>query len=336
MPKTIRNEYYKKLSYESLMQAHKKSKKGKGYRKEIILFNLKQEEYIKYLYENLKNGTYRHSNYATFYIKEPKERKIEKSKYIDRIVHRWVVDNFLEPYFVTTFISTSYACIKGRGMHKAVKRVQTDMLHLTRTWKEYYIVKMDIKKYFENINKDILYQILNRKIKDKKLKWLIKEILYSNGGKTGLAIGNYTSQVFANIYLNEVDQYVKHKLKQKYYYRYMDDSVIFTKTKQEAKETLENIRSFLEKELKLTLNQKTQIFKNKQGVNFCGYKIKEYRLKIRDRGKQKLKKKIKYLTKEIKEGRITSKEAKKYLCGHIGYIKMANVYNFTQKVFGTE
>lgn len=224
MPKTIRNEYDKKLSYESLMQAHKKSKKGKGYRKEIILFNLKQEEYIQYLYENLKKGTYRHSNYATFYIQEPKERKIEKSKYIDRIVHRWVVDNFLEPYFVTNFISTSYACIKGRGMHKAVKKVQKDMLHLTRTWKEYYIVKMDIKKYFENIDKDILYQILNRKIKDKKLKWLIKEILYSNGGKTGLAIGNYTSQVFANIYLNEVDQYVKHKLKEKYYYRYMDDS----------------------------------------------------------------------------------------------------------------
>ena len=258
------------------------------------------------------------------------------NKYIDRIVHRWVVDNFLEPYFVTTFISTSYACIKGRGMHKAVKRVQKDMLHLTRAWKEYYIIKMDIKKYFENIDKDILYKILNRKIKDKKLRWLIKEILYSNGGKTGLAIGNYTSQVFANIYLNEVDQYVKHKLKQKYYYRYMDDSVIFVKSKQEAKETLENIRNFLEEELRLTLKQKIQIFKNKQGVNFCGYKIKEYRLKIRDRGKRKLKKKIKYLTQEIKEGRMTSKEAKKYLCGHIGYIKMANVYHFTQKIFGTD
>ena len=116
----------------------------------------------------------------------------------------------------------------------------------------------------------------------------------------------------------------------------MDDSVIFTKTKQEAKETLENIRKFLEGKLKLTLNQKTQIFKNKQGVNFCGYKINEYRLKIRARGKRKLKKKIKYLTKEIKEGRMTSKEAKKYLCGHIGYIKMANVYNFTQKIFGTD
>ena len=275
--------WYKQSMYETL--------------KNIIYFNkITEKQRVEYL--NIID--------TELHIQRIYLRIMCKQKYIDRIVHRWVVDNFLEPYFVTTFISTSYACIKGRGMHKTVKRVQKDMLHLTRAWKEYYIIKMDIKKYFENIDKDILYKILNRKIKDKKLRWLIKEILYSNGGKTGLAIGNYTSQVFANIYLNEVDQYVKHKLKQKYYYRYMDDSVIFVKTKQEAKETLENIRNFVEEELRLTLNKKTQIFKNKQGVNFCGYKINEYRLKIRDRGKRKLKKKIKYLTKEIKEGRMTS------------------------------
>lgn len=138
--------------------------------------------------------------------------------------------------------------------------------------------------------------------------------------KQGLQFGNYTSQVFANIYLNELDQYVKHILKQKFYYRYLDDSIIFTKTKQEAKEILEKIRTFLKEKLELELNQKTQMFKSKQGVNFCGYQINEYRLKIRPRGKQKLKKKIKELKWEIKQGRLTSKEVKKYLCGHIGYI----------------
>ena len=95
MSKTIRNEYYKQLSYEKLMEAHLKARKGKGYKKDIILFNLKQEEYIMWLYEQLKNKTYKHSGYTSFYITEPKVRKIEKSKYIDRIVHRWVVDNFL-------------------------------------------------------------------------------------------------------------------------------------------------------------------------------------------------------------------------------------------------
>lgn len=108
------------------------------------------------------------------------------------------------------------------------------------------------------------------------------------------------------------------------------------KTKQGAKEALEKIRQFLKEKLKLTLNQKTQIFKNKQGVNFCGYKINEYRLKIRDKGKRKLKKKIKQLKYEIKIGKLSSKEAKKYLAGHLGYIQIANVQNLTQKLFYDE
>lgn len=289
MPRTIRNEFDKKLSYESLMKAHKLSRRGKGYRKETILFNLKQEEYIMWLYERLKTGTYKHSGYTVFYVTEPKLRKIEKSIYLDRIVHRWVVDNFLEPYFVPTFISTSYACLKNKGMHKACLDVQSTMKHLERIWGEYYILKMDVRKYFQNIDKDILYRILLRKVQDNKLLWLLKEIIYSNEGKKGLAIGNYTSQMFANIYLNEVDQYIKNSLHCKYYFRYLDDSVCMLKTKEEAKVALEKIKEFLAKNLELELNEKTQIFKNKQGINFCGYKINSYRLKIRDRRKKKTK-----------------------------------------------
>ena len=122
----------------------------------------------------------------------------------------------------------------------------------------------------------------------------------------------------------------------KYYCRYLDDSIVIVKTKQEAKQTLIKITEFLRNNLKLELNRKTQIFKNKQGVNFCGYKINEYRLKIRDKGKRKLKKKIKKLKQEIKEGKITSKEVKKYLAGHMGYIKIADVKNLTDKLFYKE
>ena len=222
-----------------------------------------------------------------FYISEPKLRKIEKSRYIDRIVHRWVVDNFLTPYFVPTFINTSYACLKNKGMHKACLEVQKAMLHCKRIWGEYYILKMDVRKYFENINKDILYKIICKKVIDKKLLWLLKEIIYSNEGNKGLPIGNYTSQMFANIYLNEVDQYIKHNLHCKYYFRYMDDSIILIQTKQQAKQVLSKIQIFLKDKLQLELNKKTQIFKNKQGINFCGYKIGEYRLKIRDKRKEK-------------------------------------------------
>ena len=113
----------------------------------------------------------------------------------------------------------------------------------------------------------------------------------------------------------------------------MDDSVILLKTKDEAKEVLERIKKFLKENLKLELNSKTRIFKSKQGVNFCGYKINEYRMKIRNRGKKKLKNKVKTLKNKIKEGKMTSKEAQKYLCGHLGYIKYANNYNLINKLF---
>jgi RNA-directed DNA polymerase len=333
MPRTIRNQFEKKLSYENLMKAHNLSKRGKGYRKEIILFNLKQEEYIMWLYEQLKNETYKHGGYTEFYVTEPKVRRIQKSRYIDRIVHRWIVDQFLKEYFETTFIQKTYACIKNRGMHKACLDVQNAMKHCKRIWQNYYILKMDIRKYFQNIDKDILMNILKRKVKEEKLVKLLEKIVYSNSGKKGLPIGNYTSQIFANIYLNEIDQYIKHELKVKYYFRYMDDSILFVKTKKEAIELLEKIKNYLKIKLELELNDKTQIFKSNQGVNFCGYKINEYRLKLRDRGKKAIKQKVRYLKEEVQKGNMSSKEASRFICGHLGYMKYANTRNLEEKLF---
>ena len=196
MPKTIRNQFEKYLNYEKLMEAHIKSRKGKGYRIEVIEFNLKQEEYILWLLEQLQTGKYKHGGYTTFYITEPKVRKIEKSRYIDRIVHRWVVDNFLELAFVPQFIPTSYACLKNRGMHKACLDVQKAMKHCKNIWNEYYILKMDIAKYFDNIDKEILYKILTRKIKDKKLLWIIQEILYAQKREKRLDLTNVCKHIF--------------------------------------------------------------------------------------------------------------------------------------------
>ena len=190
MPKTIRNKYEENLTYEKLMLAHKESQKGKGYRKEIIEFNLKQEEYIMWLLEKLKTKTYRHGGYTEFYVTEPKVRKIEKSRYIDRLVHRWLVDNFLEPIFVPQFINTSFACLKEKGMHRACLYLQKTMKHCKRIWGNYYILKIDVAKYFDNIDKEILLKILERKIKDTKVIWLIKEILYAQKREKGLEIMN--------------------------------------------------------------------------------------------------------------------------------------------------
>ena len=336
MPKTIRNQFDKYLTYEKLLEAHNSARRGKNRKPELIKFNLKQEEYIMWLYKQLKNGTYKHGGYVEFYVTEPKLRKIEKSRYIDRIVHTWLVNNFLIKGFVTQFIPTSFACLKGKGVHRAAFCVQDYMKKAKLKWNDYYILKTDVAQYFNSIDKQILINILKRKIKDDKLIWLINEILYAQKRDKGIEIGNYTSQIFANIYLNEVDQYIKKELKVKYYVRYLDDSILIVQTKEEAKKLLKLIQKFLKEELELELNDKTQIFKGKQGVNFCGYKIYEYRMKIRDGGKRKLKLKVKKLQVKVKNGEINSREAKKQLAGHIGYAKWANIYNLSNKLFYLE
>ena len=216
-------------------------------------------------------------------------------------------------------------------MHQATLDLQKAMQKMKKSYREYYILKMDVRKFFNSIDKKILYKILTRRIKDEKLLWLIRQILTAQKRQKGIEIGNYTSQTFANIYLNELDQYATRKLKVPFYYRYMDDIVILFKTKKDAKEALDKIKKFLKEHLELELNDKTNIFKAKQGVNFCGYKINEYRLKVRNKGKNKFKKKVKKLLKEIKEGNISSKDARQYLTGHLGYFEIANTYNLKQK-----
>ena len=178
------------------MEAHNISKRSKGHRKEIILFNLKKEEYIMNLLEELKSNTYKPSMYTSFYVYEPKLRKIEKAKYLDRIVNRWLVDNFIKPVYIPKFINNTYACIEGRGMHKACLDMQKMMKHCKKIWGNYYILKMDVKKFFNSINKEILLNILRRNIKDGKGLELIIKILYIQEKEVGIEIGNYSSQMF--------------------------------------------------------------------------------------------------------------------------------------------
>ena len=333
MPKTLRNQFEEALTYQNLMDAHLKCRLGKTTRQNVIKFDLKQEEYIWWLYEMLKTRKYKHGGYTVFYVSEPKVRQIQASSYKDRIVHRWCVDQFLNKAFTPQFINTSYACIKGKGMHKAALDVQKGMKECKKKYGEYYILKMDVAKYFPSIDRKTLMNIIKRKIKDKDVIWLLEEIIYHKKEEKGLPIGNLTSQILANVYYNEADQYIKNTLKVRYYYRYMDDSIILMQNKTELKQVKEKIEKYINEKLKLKFNSKTNIFKNKQGVNFCGYKINEYRMKIRTKGKKKLKKKVRYLKNKIKTGNISSVEAKKYLCGYFGYMKYANVYNLSKKIF---
>ena len=336
MPRTIRNIYEKETSFENLLKAHKKARRGKREKKSVILFELKLEDELLELEQQLKNCTYKTGKYNEFKIYEPKERIIKASEYRDRVVHQWYVESFIKPYFVPQFIENTYAGIKGRGMHKASKDVQIAMRKAKRKWNDYYILKMDVTKYFQNIDKRILWDILKRKMKDKKLLWLTREILLSTDGLVGLPLGYYTSQMFANIYLNELDQYIKHQLKCKFYFRYMDDMIILCENKSIANEYLNRIITFLNNNLKLTLNSKTKNFKNKQGVNFCGYKINENKMKIRNTSKYRMKRKLKKYTKLLKQNKITLPEIHRSIVGWLGYVKHADSYNLRKSMFYIE
>ena len=336
MPITITNVYDNAVSFEKLLKSHKKARRGKREKKEIILFELNLENEILNLEKELKLGRYKPGAYKSFKVYEPKERTIMVATYRDRVVHQWYVENFIEPYFVPQFIETTYAGIKGRGMHKASKDVQKAMKIAKNKWSEYYILKMDVAKYFQNIDKRILWNIIKRKIKDRKLLWLTKVILMSKEGMTGLPLGNYTSQMFANIYLNELDQYAKHVLKCKNYFRYMDDIVIICENKTIAKNNLKMLSEFAKTNLKLTFNSKTKIFKNIQGVNFCGYKINENRLKIRNQSKYRMKRKLKLYTKQLKSGKITLLEIQRSIAGWTGYVKHADTFNLMKSMFYIE
>ena len=150
MPKTIRNVYDKAVSFDKILKAHKKARRGKREKKDVIIFELNLESEILRLEEELKYGRYKPGKYKSFKVYEPKERVIMASPYTDRVVHQWYVENFIKPYFVPKFITTSYAGIENRGMHKASKDVQRAMRKAKNDWKEYYILKMDVTKYFQN------------------------------------------------------------------------------------------------------------------------------------------------------------------------------------------
>ena len=315
-----------------MIEAHYRAVKGKRNKKEIINYEIDLETNIINLINNIKNNTYKQGKYREFIVYEPKERLIKSLPYQDRIVHQWYVEEFIKDYYYKRFIKDTYACIKNRGTHKAVENVQKYMIVRKRKNKDYYVLKCDIKKYFYNIDKDVLIKILEKSIKDSKLLNFTKIIL-DDGNEKGIPIGNYTSQWFANIYLNELDHYVKDVLRIKYYVRYMDDFIFLLENKEKCKEILNKVRNFIEIELHLKLNEKSRYYPHKMGVDFCGYKIFETHRLLRKRSKKKIKKNIK-LWNYLKEEEKLDKHMM-LLCWNswIGHTKHSNSYNFRKQMY---
>ena len=332
MSKSIKKVFYEKITFEKLLQAHNRAKKGKTFKEEILKFEVDLETNIINIINEIKSGSYKIGNYKTFIIYEPKERIIKSLPYKDRIVHQWYVEEFIKPYFLPRFINDTYACIPNRGTHKAIYKLQKYMRIKKRNFNDYYILKCDIKKYFYSIDKNILLNILKKYIKDNDLIDFSKILIY-DGEEVGIPIGNYTSQFFANIYLNELDQYVKHILKVHYYLRFMDDFILLVKDKEEAKILLKKISIFINNELKLELNNKTRYYTNKMGVDFCGYIIHEKYILIRKRSKKKIKKNIKKWNKLYENDSLDIKKVRLQFNSWVNHSRHANTYNLRIKLF---
>jgi retron-type reverse transcriptase len=262
-----KNNLYERIcSIENLQLADSIARKGKLKQPGVMVHDKNREKNIQDLHLMLKNKTYKTSEYTTFPIYEPKERLIFRLPYFpDRITHHAVM-NILETVFVSTFTADTYSCIKKRGIHaaeKAVKKALTD-INYTR-----YCLKLDIKKFYPNVDHQILKQLLRRKIKDNDLLWLLDEIIDST---EGLPIGNYLSQYFANFYLTYFDHWIKETKLVKYYFRYADDMVILADNKAYLHQLFAEIRTYLQEKLKITVKDNYQVFPvEARGIDFVGY-----------------------------------------------------------------
>lgn len=335
MCKSIKKQFFSKLTYSKLLEAHDRAKQGKTNKKELILFEMDLETNIMNLYRNLKTGKYKMGKYREFTIYEPKERIIKALPYVDRIVHQWYIEEFIKPFIIPKFITSSFACLDNRGTHTAVQTLQRYMRLIKRKYHNYYVLKCDIKKYFYTIDKNILFNIMKSYISDKYLLELTKLFIFDNDEKVGIPIGNYTSQFFANIYLDKLDHLIKDNLKVKYYVRYMDDFILLLKDKKEAKLILNQIALFLNEKLHLELNKKTRYYPNKQGIDFCGYKIFETHIKIRKRSIKKIKRKIKLWNKLYAKNKLDFHNFLLCFNSFKGHIKHANCYNLYNKLISS-
>lgn len=319
--KRVTNLFHKICSIENLQVADAIARKGKAMQYGVIVHDRTREENILKLHEALINKTYKTSAYSTFIIHEPKEREIFRLPYYpDRIVHHAVMI-YMEKIFVSTFTKDTYSCIKGRGIHAASEAVKNSLRVLPDIT---YCLKLDIKKFYPNVNHLVLKQLLRKKVKDTDLLWLLDGLIDS---APGLPIGNYLSQYFANFYLCYFDHWLKEEKKVQHYFRYADDLVLLCSSKECLHQRLADIKYFLQEKLKLTVKENYQVFKvadhpgaSGRGIDFVGYVFYRTHTRIRKSIKQNFARKV--------AGGISPASAASYR----GWTKWANCNNLLKKL----
>lgn len=320
--KRIGNLYEKVTSLENLQLADQKARLGKGKSFGVKRHDRNKESNIMTLQTMLQTKSYRTSRYDVFTICERgKDRQIHRLPYFpDRICHHAVM-NILEPIWVNLFTVDTFSCIKGRGIHAAVKRLKAGLMDLPGTQ---YCLKLDMRKYYPSIDQAILKQVVRRKIKDADLLWLLDEIIDS--AESGVPIGNYLSQFFANLYLAYFDHWIKEVKGVKHYYRYADDMVILASNKEALHTLFGEIRDYLDVNLKLAIKANYQVFPvSVRGIDFVGYRFYHTHTLLRKSIKKRLFMKI---------SRIRKKRAieKRDIASHWGWLLHCNARNLENVV----
>lgn len=340
--KVYPNLFEKVTSMSNLLAAWEKFKAGKVSKKDVRSFEYKLEENLFALHDDLVSGHYRHGAYAPFYIQDPKQRLIHKATVRDRVLHH-ALFNILSPLFDPTFITNSFSCRVGKGVHKGVASLKNGLRKVSRNnTRTCFALKCDVQKFFQGVDQETLMAILVRKIRDNKALKLLEQVISSHGlmGESkefcrGIPIGNLTSQLFANIYMNELDQFVKHRLRAKYYYRYTDDFIMISTSREKLVGWKKQVNLFLLEKLKLKLHpRKVTIRKYSQGIDFLGYVLFPHHQIVRIKTKRRMLKKLRRKVEGYKRGATEKNSLLTSMDSYLGVLKHANSFKVKKEIRG--
>lgn len=336
---------------ENLQAALEDACRGRRYKKDALLYTLNAYELLSVIREEIYSGRYSIERYFIFYVYEPKKRMIMSISFKHRIV-QWAIYRVINPILVSGYIKDSYGCIPGKGSLSAMHRVRYWLAlteHIGGVW---YYLKLDISKYFYRVSHRILIKILEKKIKDKRLMSVLISIIEcehtpfglpedKSPGEVpleerlydvGMPIGNLLSQVFANVYLDVLDQYCKRTLRIKFYIRYMDDVIILSDCKTDLNRWRYEIERFLRVELELKLNKKTCIRPVSQGMEFVGYRIWRHKVVIRKSTSLRIKRALKGIRHRYAIKELTLKESLDSMQCYIGMLGHCDCEAFKKSI----
>lgn len=327
------------VSVENLLLAWEHFKRGKRQRKDIQYFERYVEDFIFELHEHLVTLSYQHGAYKHFHVFDPQKRYISKACVRDRLVHQMLYASLTE-VFDKTFIFHSFSCRVGKGTHAGVQQLQKILRKVSRNGKQAcFALKMDVQRFFDSVDHGILKSLLRKRVKDHRVLCITDRIIHSfrsqpdSPRNIGLPLGNVTSQIFANVYLHPLDDFVKHTLHQKYYLRYCDDFIIVAHEEAQLNALIAPIQDFLAKNLSLTLHPKNIILSNMhQGIDFLGYILFLNHRLLRTRTQRRMKRRLKAKYAAYLNQQIDGTHMDQCLQSYLGILSHANAYNLTQSL----